>query len=104
MDGNGWNLMKIALFTLKSPFGRQRPPKHQRNVVFCNTLRKGCLRGPLGQLFVNFIKCWKFYENHIKWWNSAEIPYFWCFPAILGAQKWCILRFSAKRVFRNLPR
>ncbi len=76
---NGWDLPEIALLAPKSPFGRGWPPKHQRNAVFCNTLREGCPRGPLGRLFVNSIKCWGFCENHIKWWNSAGIQYFGVF-------------------------
>ena len=34
--------------------------------MFCNGLREGRPRGALGELFVKFIKCWKFSENHIN--------------------------------------
>ena len=35
---NWWDLVKNALFTPKSPFGRQRPQKHLKYIGFCNTL------------------------------------------------------------------
>ena len=53
---NGWNFVKIGLFTPKSPFGRRRAPKHQETYWFRQYLGEGRRRAPLWAPWALFTK------------------------------------------------
>ena len=60
---NVWNLVKIALFTPKPPFGRQRAQKHLETYWFRQYLSEGRRRGALSAFSQKLTKSVKFSEN-----------------------------------------